>query len=188
MKQSPLEQKISAIVEPAITELGFNLFLTRIVGEDGGRTVQIMAEDPATKRLGIDDCTKITRAVSALLDVEDPIAGAYRLEVSSPGIDRFLIRLSDYVDYKGFEAKIELDTPTEEGQKRFRGVIEGIKDEKVITLKTDTGPVDLPFHAITKSKLVMTDELIRALAPPRPPKEPKKRKNETTDELQNQGE
>lgn len=165
MKLSPLEQKISDLVRPAISELGFDLFLVRIIGEDGGKTVQISAEDPTTKRLGIDDCTKISRAVSALLDVEDPVPGAYRLEVSSPGIDRFLIRPSDYLDYKGFEAKIELDIPTAEGQKRFRGVIEGINDNAMIALKTDTGPVELPFSSVTKAKLVMTNELIKNTKP-----------------------
>ncbi|MCD8562550.1 MAG: ribosome maturation factor RimP [Alphaproteobacteria bacterium] len=127
MKQTPLEQKIATLVTPVIEELGFALFIVKIIGEGGSKTVQIMAEDPETKRLGIDDCTKITKAVSALLDVEDPISGAYRLEISSPGIDRLLIRTEDFEAYKGFDAKLETELPNVEGQKRFRGHINGLK-------------------------------------------------------------
>jgi ribosome maturation factor RimP len=164
MKQTPLEQKVATIVSPAIEELGFSLFAIKMIGEGGSKTLQIMAEDPATRRLGIDDCTKITKAVSALLDVEDPIQGAYRLEVSSPGIDRLLIRPDDFTAYTGFDAKLETETPNAEGQKRFRGVIKGLKENETILLLTDTGEIEIPFSSLSKAKLVMTDELIKASA------------------------
>lgn len=164
MKQTPLEQKISTLVAPAIEDLGFALYTVKMIGEGGSKTLQVMAEDPATKRLGIDDCTKITKAVSALLDVEDPVPGAYRLEVSSPGIDRVLIRAEDFETYKGFDVKLETDMPNTEGQKRFRGIILGLKDGSTVQLKTDNGEIEIPFSEISKAKLVMTDELIKASA------------------------
>lgn len=89
MKQQPLELKISEIVAPVIEDLGFSLYCVKLTGQDGSTIVQIMAEDSATGRLGVDDCAKISRGVSAIMEVEDPIKSAYRLEVSSPGIDRF---------------------------------------------------------------------------------------------------
>lgn len=164
MKLTPLEQKISTLVTPVIEDLGFALFTVKVIGEGGSKTVQIMAEDPATKRLGIDDCTMITKAVSALLDVEDPVPGAYRLEVSSPGIDRLLIRAEDFETYKGFDAKLETEMPNTEGQKRFRGVIKGLKGTDTVLLQTDTGEVEIAFSSLVKAKLVMSDELIKATA------------------------
>src|SRR5688572_7979945 len=126
MKATPLENRIADIVRPAIQDLGLELFCVRIIGEGGSRNVQIMAENPATKKLGIEECTQISKTVSALLDVEDPIDGTYRLEVSSPGIDRLLLTLEDFESYKGFEAKLETDVPSETGQKRFKGVLKGL--------------------------------------------------------------
>lgn len=161
MKQSPQELKIAQIVAPVIEDLGFALYCVKIIGEDGGTIVQIMAEDPTTKRLGIDDCAKISRAVSAIMDVEDPIRSAYRLEVSSPGIDRLLITPDHFVRYRGFEAKLETDTPNENGQKRFRGVLDGMNDDLVV-MTLDTGAVEIPFNRINKAKLVLSDELIKA--------------------------
>lgn len=161
MKIEPLEQKIADIARPVIEELGFNLYCVKITGDDGSTIVQIMAEDPATKRLGVDDCAKISREVSTLLEVEDPIKSKYRLEVSSPGIDRFLLKLEHFTDYIGFEAKLETDTPAENGQRKFRGRIEGINDNNVL-LKTDQGDVEIPFGSLNKAKLVMTEELIKA--------------------------
>lgn len=163
MKQSPQEEKISNIVAPVIEDLGFSLYCVKIIGEDGGTILQIMAEDPATKRLGIDDCTKISRAVSAVMDVEDPIKSAYRLEVSSPGIDRILLRLEHFDVYKGFEAKLETDVPNDNGQKRFRGILGGLKDDRIL-VKTDTGEEEIPFANLSKAKLVMTEELIKMTA------------------------
>jgi ribosome maturation factor RimP len=159
MRLSPLEEKIARLVEPIAASMGLDLVCVQQSGEGGGLTLQVMAENPETRRLSVEDCTALSHAISAVMDVEDPIADAYRLEVSSPGIDRFLMRERDYADYTGMEAKIEIDPPLE-GQKRFRGRIEGFENNTVL-LKIDTGQVALPFADIQKAKLVMTDELIR---------------------------
>lgn len=163
MKPTPLESKIATFTDPVITDLGYAPFCVKVTGDNGAHTVLIMAEDPETKRLGINDCTKISRAVSAVLDVEDPIKGAYKLEVSSPGIDRMLLRLEDFVAYKGFEAKVETDTPAENGQRKFRGIVADIEGEK-ITINTDEGTAEIDFGTIVKAKLLMNDDLIKATA------------------------
>jgi len=163
MRQTPLEQRLSTFAAPVIEDLGFALVCIKTISEDNGQTVQIMAEDPATKRLGVDDAAKISRAVSAVFDVEDPINGAYRLEVSSPGIDRPLMRIEDFKTYEGFEAKIESDIPAENGQKKFRGVLQGLNGENVL-IKTDEGEAEIPFENLTKGKLVMSDDLIKRTA------------------------
>ena len=163
MKQTPLEQRLSHFAQPVIEDLGFALVCVKVAGADGRNTVTVMAEDPATKRLGVDDAAKISRALSAVFDVEDPIKGAYRLEVSSPGIDRPLMRLEDFEAYEGFEAKIESDTPAENGQRKFRGRLQGLNGEN-IKINTDQGEAEVPFSSLTKAKLVMTDELIERTA------------------------
>lgn len=163
MRQTPLELKIAKIVEPVITDLGFALVQIKITGEGGATNVQIMAEDPETKRLGIDSCAKISKAISAVMDVEDPINAKYRLEVSSPGIDRPLTRLSDFDTYKGYEAKVESDMPSENGQRKFRGRILG-HDGQNVMLSTEQGDAAIPYAALTKAKLVLTDELIKTTA------------------------
>lgn len=163
MRLSPLEEKIKRIIEPVVVDLGFRLVQVKITGEAAASNLQIMAEDPQTRRLGIDDCAKISRAISAVMDVEDPIKGVYRLEVSSPGIDRILTSEQDFIDFTGFEAKLETSFPAENGQKRFRGRINGMKDGKIL-LVIDTGEVEIPYSALAKAKLVLTDELIKATA------------------------
>lgn len=163
MKAQPIEQRIADIARPVVEELGFELYCVKVTGEEGSTIVQIMAEDPKTKRLGVDDCAKISREVATLMEVEDPISSKYRLEVSSPGIDRFLFKLEQFEEYKGFEVKVESDTPAENGQRKFRGRIEGLNDKNVM-LKTDQGDVEIPFGHMVKAKLVMTDELIKATA------------------------
>ena len=156
MKQSAIEQKITEIIEPVVQDFGFSLFAVSMSGE----TLQVMAENPDTKNLNIDECAKLSREISAILDVEDPIQGHYRLEVGSPGIDRPLRSPEDYEHYKGMEAKIEIDPPVE-GQKRFRGSIVGMEKDDVV-LKTDQGEVAFPFQSVHKAKLVLTDDLIKA--------------------------
>ena len=164
MNYSPLEQKLAEITAPVIEDLGFSLHHIKVTGITGSYLVQIMAEDKATKNLGVDDAAKISKALSAVFDVEDPINGAYRLEISSPGIDRMLIHKSDFEDYKGFEAKIESLIPSpENGQKKFRGHLGGMKDNKIL-LATDQGNVEIPYSSLAKAKLVLTDELIKATA------------------------
>lgn len=156
MKQSAIEQKITEIIEPVVADLGFALFAVSMSGE----ILQVMAENPETKNLNIDECAKLSREISTILDVEDPIQGHYSLEVGSPGIDRPLRSPEDYEHYKGMEAKIEIDPPVE-GQKRFRGFIIGMEKDDVV-LKTDQGEVAFPFQSVHKAKLVLTDDLIKA--------------------------
>ena len=156
---TPLEMKLKALIQPVIEDLGFDLFLVQITGgNSGSTTIQIMAEDTATKNLGIDDAAKISRAISAVLDVEDPIEGTYRLEVGSPGIDRLLINKDDFEHYEGFEVKLETNTPDENGQKRFRGRLNGIKDN-IIYLSTDQGEAQIPYSSLAKAKLSYNDNI-----------------------------
>lgn len=159
MKQTPLEEKITKIIDPVVTDQGLRLVAIKIIGSDGGQTVQIMAEDPDTKNLGIDACMSLSREISTLFDVEDPISGNYRLEVSSPGIDRPLVTLQDFADFKGYEAKVEVMPPIA-GQKKFRGRLKGLEGENII-IDTDLDEHSLPFDAIQKAKLVLTEELIQ---------------------------
>jgi len=157
-----------AIAAPVIADLGFAPVHINITGESTSQNVQIMAEDPKTGRLGVDDCAKISRAVAAVLDVEDPINGAYRLEISSPGIDRPLTRLQDFENYTGYDAKIEAATPmTENGQKKFRGLLKGLKKDgnhDMVLISTEQGDFEIPYHDLVKGKLVLTDELIKKTA------------------------
>jgi len=162
MRLTPLEKKLNDMSAPVIEDLGFALVQVKHLSDNGG-TVQVMAEDPATGRLGVDDAAKISRALSAVFDVEDPINGAYRLEVSSPGIDRPLTRLADFEKYKDFEVKLESDIPNENGQRKFRGFIVGVKGE-MIQIKADQDNFEIPFGALTKAKLVLTDDLIKRTA------------------------
>ena len=166
MRLSPLENKIKQIIEPVIEDLGFALVAIKSFGEGGHHTVQVMAENPETGRLGVDDCTKISREISAVMDVEDPIEGKYKLEVSSPGIDRPLISFSDYERYCGFDLKVEIDPPLETGQKRFRGVIQSVnEDENSILILTDENQeVEFDVGRVSKAKLVLTDALIKHTA------------------------
>lgn len=161
MRSTPLENKIASLAAPVAEDMGLAIVQVSIAGESGSQNVRIMAEDPATRNLGVDDCAKLSRALSAVLDVEDPIKGAYRLEVSSPGIDRPMVKAQDFETYKGFEVKLETSMPAENGQKRFRGRILGLKDDgNTILLDTDQGEAEIAFDTLTKAKLVLTDELI----------------------------
>lgn len=157
MKNTPLERKLISISEPVIKDLGFNL----VQLEFKSGVLQILAEDPKTGNLSLDDCTAINKMLSPLLEVEDPIPGAYTLEISSPGIDRPLIRAEDFAKYAGFEAKVELDESVNSSQKRFRGRIVGMKDG-FVTLLVDNKEHRLELEAIKKARLVLTDELIKA--------------------------
>jgi len=147
------------LVEPTLTAMGYEL--VRVMSTGGQRpTLQIMAERHDRAGMTVDDCAEISRAVSALLDVENPIQGAYQLEVSSPGIDRPLIKPEDFDRFAGFEAKLETDRPIE-GQRKFRGRLLGVVDEAV-RLTLPEGERQIPLGAIRKAKLVLTDDLIAA--------------------------
>jgi ribosome maturation factor RimP len=151
--------KIEAMVTPSLEAMGYRLVRVSITG--GRRaTLQVMAERADGAAMTVEDCADISRSLSALLDVADPIAGAYTLEVSSPGIDRPLVRREDFQRFAGFEAKVELTAPVD-GRRRFRGRVLGIEGEEV-RLLVGAEPVALPFRAVARAKLVLTDELLRA--------------------------
>ena len=156
MKNTPLEHKLIRIVGPVIEDMGFNLVML----EFKSGVLQILAEDRKTGNLSLDDCTAINKMLSPLLEVEDPIPGAYTLEISSPGIDRPLINAQDFAKYAGYEAKVELDEVFE-GQRRFRGKIMGVKDE-FVTLLVDKVEHRMEIAAMKRARLVLTDELIKA--------------------------
>lgn len=156
--ETGLAARVAAAIEPALGTLGFRLVRVKVTGRDGG-TLQVMAERP-DGTFTIDDCEATSRALSPILDVEDPIQAAYRLEVSSPGIDRPLVRRSDIERALGHEAKIEMNLMVE-GRKRFRGIIEAIEND-ALKLKSTEGKEDalLPLNEIADAKLVLTDALI----------------------------
>ena len=161
MKATTQERKIAAMIQPAIADLGFELVQVRVIGSQKLQTLQIMAENPATGKLDLNGCTAISRSISAILDVEDPISSAYQLEVSSPGMDRPLTKVADFEKYAGQHISVETEDADEDGQKRFRGIITGFGDD-VVTLTTDLGAKKIELGNIVKAKLVLTDELVKA--------------------------
>jgi ribosome maturation factor RimP len=154
--------KIEAMIAPSLEAMGYRVVR---VAMTGGRraTLQIMAERVDGQAMTVDDCADISRTVSALLDVADPIAGAYTLEVSSPGIDRPLVRREDFARFAGFEAKLEMSAPVA-GRRRFRGKLLGVEGDAV-RLMADGAAIDLPLNQVTRAKLVLTDELLAASRP-----------------------
>ncbi len=162
IKETGLEARIARIVEPVANELGYALVRVKVTPENG-TTLQIMAEDKSG-RFAISDCERLSKELSPVLDVEDPIEREYHLEVSSPGIDRPLVRARDFKAYIGHEVKIEL-TDMIEGRKRFRGIITAA-DEESVTITLPDAPLDqsrdhrLPLNMLSEAKLVMTDKLL----------------------------
>ena len=162
VRETGLEARIAAIVEPVANDLGYALVRVKITQENG-MTLQVMAED-RNGRFTIADCERLSKDLSPVLDVEDPIDREYHLEVSSPGIDRPLVRARDFKAYLGHEAKIELADMLE-GRKRFRGIIKDADDESV-TITLPDAPRDqdpdhrLPLRMLGEAKLVMTDALL----------------------------
>jgi ribosome maturation factor RimP len=157
---------VGSLIEPTLEAMGYALVRVAIVGGVARPTLQVMAERTDGAAMSVDDCADISEAISAVLDVEDPIAGAYTLEVSSPGIDRPLVKKADYERFAGFEAKLETAQPVG-GRKRFRGRLLGT-GEDTVRMRLDSGEeLDLPLDGIAKAKLVLTDELIEAGTRPR---------------------
>ena len=157
-----LPARVAALVEPVLGQLGFRLVRVRVSGAEGC-TVQVMAERP-DGTLTIDDCEDISRALSPVLDVADPIDKAYRLEISSPGIDRPLVRKSDFDRHAGHLARIEMTMPVN-GRKRFRGQIAGTQGEAARLIRDDVAAgeeaeVLLPIEDMGEAKLVLTDALV----------------------------
>ena len=162
MTEHGVAARVAAVVEPAIEDLGFNLVRVKISSANGC-TIQIMAERP-DGTMSVNDCETVSRAISPVLDLEDPVPQAYYLEVSSPGIDRPLVRVSDFERWAGYDAKIEMAVPLD-GRKRFRGIIRGIENETVVIelpdVKEGLEPIArLPLADLGEAHLVLTDELV----------------------------
>lgn len=161
---------LTTLIEPEAQALGLSLVRVKMFGGTTDPTLQVMAERPDTRQLTIEDCAALSRRISDVLDDleasgKDPIETAYRLEVSSPGIDRPLTRLQDFDDWKGFEARVNLTGPTEDGRKQLTGILMGIGGQNVTVDVHKYKPVTVPFGLIADAKLVMTDALIAATAP-----------------------
>ena len=158
--KTAIDRRLAEILIPVIEDMGFELVRLRL---QGGKTatLQIMADRP-DGGINVDDCADISTAVSAVLDVEDPIEDNYHLEVSSPGIDRPLTRLKDFATFEGYEAKLETNQPID-GRKRFTGVLAGVEGEDVlinIEVGGETQTIGLNFDWLSDAKLMLTDELI----------------------------
>jgi ribosome maturation factor RimP len=173
MSRNPLQQRLISIVEPVCQAAGYELVDLRFTLEQGGWTLRVAIDRPLDEhvdpgeipadRVDLLDCENLSRELSAVLDVEDPIPQAFHLEVSSPGIDRPLVRPADYERFAGFEAKIELQRPLD-GRRRFRGTLMGLDDDSV-KLRIGDASVLLPLSAIARAKLVLNDALIAGTQP-----------------------
>ncbi|MCQ0970907.1 ribosome maturation factor RimP [Paracoccus sp. TK19116] len=161
--KTAIDRRLAEIITPVIEDLGYELVRLRM---QGGKTatLQIMADRPEGG-INVDDCADISTAISAVLDVEDPVEDPYHLEVSSPGIDRPLTRLKDFETFEGYEARLETNQPID-GRKRFKGELAGVEDgEVLINIETggETQTIGLQFDWLSDAKLVLTDELIREM-------------------------
>jgi len=164
--------RLTEIIEPEAKALGFDLVRVKMMQSeagDGGQALQVMAEDPATGQLIIDQCAALSRRISDAIDRNEErgevlIEGAFHLEVSSPGIDRPLTRRKDFANWAGHEVKISLDKSVE-GQRNLRGVLKGIEGDLVTIDDNRTGPVSIALETIHSAKLVLTDALIAATRP-----------------------
>lgn len=160
---------LTAIIAPEAEAMGLSLVRVAFFGGESEPTLQVMAERPETRQLTIDDCATLSRRISEQLDAleeagRDPIDQAYRLEVSSPGIDRPLTRRGDFADWAGHEAKVTLKEKLD-GRQRFNGLLVGIDGDVVTVIDKEEVEHHLPFDAIDTAKLVLTDKLIAATIP-----------------------
>jgi len=157
---TPFEQKLQNLIEPSLTGMGYELVRVQMRGTER-KTLQIMAERADRRGMTLDDCETISKTLSAVLDVADPISDRYALEVSSPGIDRPLIKLEDFARFAGFQAKVDLKELIGT-RKHFTGRLDGVKDDAILmTLEKDEA-VELPYALLHRAKLVLTDDLIEA--------------------------
>lgn len=156
MKEHPVQK----IVEPVVDGLGYEIVRIATIGSQRP-TLQIMIERKDRGSLTVDDCAAVSRAVSEVLDEKDPIEGEYSLEVSSPGLDRPLTKEEHFERFSGYEAKIETDTEVD-GRKRFKGKITGIDPRQNIHFEMDEKNYEIPFTAVSKAKLILTDELLNS--------------------------
>ena len=155
---------LTALIEPEAEALGLRLVRVGMFGGTSDPTLQVMAERPDTRQLTLDDCATLSRRLSEIFDELDPIEEAYRLEVSSPGIDRPLTRIADYDDWAGHEARLKLVEPIE-GRKMFDAQLEGVEGDDTVVVIAKHGAMRIPYEAIASAKLVLTDKLINATAP-----------------------
>jgi ribosome maturation factor RimP len=155
---------IVKLIEPEVEALGLALVRVQMNGGKSDPTLQIMAERPDTRQLDLSDCEALSRRISEKFDELDPIEEAYRLEVSSPGIDRPLTRPQDWSDWAGFEARVRVAPPIN-GRKQFDGRIQGRNGDSVTLYVERLGEVEVPIAQIAAAKLVLTDALIKATAP-----------------------
>lgn len=153
------EDRVREVITPALDSMGCELVRVQLSG-DKRKTLQIMAERADGANMTVDDCAAISKEISALLDVDDPIRDAYSLEVSSPGIDRPLVRLKDFENYAGFDARVDMNFLVE-GRKKFKGKLLGIEDDKV-SIRVKDEIYALPFGDIRRAKLLLTQELLDA--------------------------
>ena len=157
--KAAMDRRLAEIITPVIEDMGYELVRVRLMSGKTS-TLQIMADKP-DGGIEVDDLAQISTAVGAVLDVEDPIIDEYALEVSSPGIDRPLTRLKDFVNFEGYEAKIETDDLID-GRRRFKGELAGVEGDEVL-INIEEGTVGLKFEWLTDAKLVLTDELIKVM-------------------------
>jgi ribosome maturation factor RimP len=155
---------LTAQIAPEVKSLGYDLVRVAMIGGTSDPTLQVMAERPDTRQLGLSDCETISRRLSDWLDAQDPIEGGFRLEVSSPGIDRPLTRLQDYADWVGHEARISVTEPRD-NRKQFAGTLDGVEGDHVKLTDKSGRAHSLPFSDISSAKLLLTDKLINATAP-----------------------
>lgn len=153
------ERRFEELIEPTLNAMGYELVRVVVSGRHRPQ-LQVMAERRDGRPMTVEDCAEISRALSAKLDVEDPIAGPYTLEVSSPGIDRPLVRPADFARFAGHVARVEMKAPLG-GRRRFTGSIVAASEASV-TMTIDEGEVELPLSGVARAKLVLTDELIAA--------------------------
>jgi ribosome maturation factor RimP len=156
---------LTQLIEPHVNDMGLSLVRVAMFGGKSDPTLQVMAERADTRQLVIEDCAELSRRISETLDAEDPIEEAYRLEVSSPGIDRPLTRFADFSDWEGFDARLRL-SETIMGRKQVDGRLGGVIDDDIlITTPKTQETLHIPFDAIASAKLLLTDALIKATAP-----------------------
>ncbi len=158
-----VEDVTAALLEPSLDAMGYDLIRV-VLGGAGRRTLQVMVERQDRAGMTVEHCAEVSHAVSAILDVEDPIEGAYDLEVSSPGLDRPLTRLDHFHRFRGLDVRLEMVEPVA-GQRRFKGRIADAQETAMggtVTLATDTDLVELPYVGVRKAKLVMNDALLAA--------------------------
>ena len=149
------------LLDPVAEAAGYEIVRLRLMGGEHARRLQIMAERPSDGEMNVEDCARLSRAISEIMDAADPISGEYVLEVSSPGVDRPLTRLKDFAEYEGFEARLELDRLAE-GRKRFKGVLAGVENDSVaIDLEGEDHTALVPFAWLVEAKLVLTDDLMK---------------------------